>query len=577
MTYGTLWLHENTWHLDAQPHVAMKAKRVFGRLSFGAKGVLTIQSSPEICRDLEWFIDRYPLAVDTRSAEHLASHAAVHRDTIKRLEDILGPEYQPRTIGLTKPPRSYQAREAEILQQVGGLLVGDDVGLGKTVTAIAAAVLDGKGLPALVVCQPHLVTQWREKFEEFAPELSTHILRKSAVYDLPIVKGSPLFGGPSGPRTPDVIISSYGKTSGGWAQVLARYCNLVVFDEVQELRHMDTQRYQAAAELCHGIRFRLGLSATPIYNYGGEIFSIVNLLRPGVLGTQAEFWTEWCSSKGDKAKLEDPNAFGTWARDNFIIIRHTRKEVGRELPPVTRIIQPVDSDSRELDTVKNAAAQLARLILAADPLERGVKWEAARDLSVMLRKFTGIAKAPAAADFVRMLLEQGESVMLCGWHRQVYEIWERKLLDFRPILYTGTESPAGKDAAKKAFIEKRSQLLILSLRSGAGLDGLQDVCTSIVFGELDWSPGVHEQCIGRIARDGQNHGVMAYFLVSDDGSDPTIVEMLGLKREQKEGIMNPNINFLERVDEGGDHVRRLAEAYLKQIGERVPAQQKASA
>jgi SNF2 family DNA or RNA helicase len=406
------------------------------------------------------------------------------------------------------------------------------------------------------------MTQWRDKFNEFAPDLSSHILRKGTPYELPRFFG----------RTPDVVISSYGRTTGGWAKILAEYCNLVVFDEVQELRHMDTDRYKAAWELCQGIAYRLGLSATPIYNYGGEIFSIINLLRPGVLGDYFEFTTEWCSNGGQKAKLEDPKAFGTWARDNFVIVRHTRKEVGRELPAVTRIVQPIDSDSEQLATIKNAAADLARLILTSDTLEKGVKWEASRDLSVMLRKFTGIGKAPYAAEFVRMLLEQGEKVVLCGWHRQVYDIWLERLAEFNPILYTGTETPAEKAAAKKKFVDGDAQVLILSLRSGAGLDGLQEACNTIVFGELDWSDGVHEQCIGRIARDGQVDPVMAYFLVSNDGSDPTVVEMLGLKREQKEGIMNPTRDFLERLDDGGDHVKRLAEAYLKQIGQRMPVE-----
>jgi hypothetical protein len=63
----------------------------------------------------------------------------------------------------------------------------------------------------------------------------------------------------------------------------------------------------------------------------------------------------------------------------------------------------------------------------------------------------------------------------------------------------------------------------MSLRAGSGLDGLQQVCKVGVFGELDWSPGIHDQCEGRYHRDGQTEPSVSYFLVSDVGSDPVDV------------------------------------------------------
>jgi len=116
---------------------------------------------------------------------------------------------------------------------------------------------------------------------------------------------------------------------------------------------------------------------------------------------------------------------------------------------------------------------------------------------------------------------------------------------------------------QKRFIEGDLDILIISLRSGAGLDGLQGSCSVVVFGELDWSPAVHEQAIGRIHRDGQENSVVAYFLMAEDGADPVIAETLGLKREQMEGIRDPSKgDILEKVDTSGDRVRRLAAAYL---------------
>jgi hypothetical protein len=249
------------------------------------------------------------------------------------------------------------------------------------------------------------------------------------------------------------------------------------------------------------------------------------------------------------------------------MIRHTREQVGRELPPIIRVPHRIGSDRAALDSVENSAAELARLILQQNETERGQKWLASEQLNSMLRQATGIAKAPYVADFVRILVESGERVVLCGWHREVYAIWNAKLADLQPIMYTGSETAAAKLKAKESFVNGESNILMLSLRSGAGLDGLQEVASSIVFGELDWSPGVHEQCIGRVARDGQKKSVVAYFLVADDGADPVIAEALGLKREQIEGIRNPDQDLIEKLDTSGDRTRRLAEFYLKRLAD----------
>jgi hypothetical protein len=156
-----------------------------------------------------------------------------------------------------------------------------------------------------------------------------------------------------------------------------------------------------------------------------------------------------------------------------------------------------------------------------------------------MRQATGIAKAPYVAEFVRMLLESGEKVVLFGWHREVYNIWLERLACFRPVLYTGTESAKQKDTAKDAFISGDSQLLIVSLRSGAGLDGLQSVCSTIVKGELDYSPGVHDQCIGRLYRDGQENSVMVHFLISESGSDPEVSPRISTYNQQVTIVLVP--------------------------------------
>jgi SNF2 family DNA or RNA helicase len=114
----------------------------------------------------------------------------------------------------------------------------------------------------------------------------------------------------------------------------------------------------------------------------------------------------------------------------------------------------------------------------------------------------------------------------------------------------------------------QSRVLIMSLRSGAGLDGLQDWCSAAVFGELDWSPEVHRQCVGRLARDGQESTVVAYYMVSDDGTDPLMAEVLGIKKQQAEPIRDPDAPLFSAPATATDRARALASSVLERVRKR---------
>jgi hypothetical protein len=355
----------------------------------------------------------------------------------------------------------------------------------------------------------------------------------------------------------------------------------VVFDECQELRHSGTQKYEAAEQIAHGVDYRLGLSATPIYNYGGEIWNVCNIITPDVLGNWEEFSRHWCDYKGNKYVLADPPAFGVYARETGVMLRRTRKEVSRELPGIIRVPQWIQSDPEAFAKLKGQAIELAKLILRQVQDFKGQKMKAAGEFDMKMRQATGISKAPFVADFVRFLVEEnGTPVVLYGWHRDVYEIWLEKLrgsttypynvANLNPVMYTGSESPAQKEWAKQEFLSGRSKVMLISLRAGAGMDGLQEVCKVCVFGELDWSPGVHEQCEGRLHRDGQDEPVTSYYLLADQGSDPVVSDVLGVKKQQIEGIRDPNQDFVQKLQIDPNHISRLAKEYLEKHGIPIP-------
>lgn len=547
-TYGRIRYVEGNWRIDAEPHVALRLKRVFGKLAKHGSSGMILSDTPENARDLEWFLSRYPMEVE--DLDLLQGRAKQHRESVVRCEELLGGRDNPRVFDLAKPARDYQSRATEILLTRRRLIVGDELGLGKSLIAIAA-MTQPEARPALVVTLASLPRQWEKYCREFAPGLNTHIIKTTTPYKLP-----QFFG-----HGPDVLICSYHKLA-CWVEFLRQYVRFVVFDECQELRRPEAQKYQAARQIAGNGKYCVGLSATPIFNYGGEFHSVAEVISPGQLGTREEFVREWCIEHGVKPRLKNPRAFGTYLRDNFVMIRRTRKDVGRELPDVIRIAHTVDSDARKLHEIKGTAGELAQIILRRVQTTKERRWTAAGEFDMLMRQATGIAKAPYVADFVRILCESGEQIILCGWHREVYSIWAEKLRDLNPAWYTGSETSGQKEAHKEDFVTGRSQVLFMSLRAGQGVDGFQDVCSTIVFGELDWSPGVHEQCIGRIHRDGQGDAVKAYYLVTDDGADPVISDVLGIKREQVEGIRNPDRPLLERLDRGGDNIVRLAKSYL---------------
>ncbi len=551
-TYGSIELIEKDltqfWKVTAEPHVMIKLKALITRFDKSSIGVVKIRNSPEVCRDLEWFCQRYPLVV--KDLADMQCGADEYRETMENLEQIQRPDYKARKFSMALPPRQYQVVAAEICLKKGSLLLADSLGLGKSVSALAT-LSEKATLPALIVCESHLPKQWADYCEKFLPKAKVHTINKVKRYDLP---------------SADIYIITYHKLA-SWAEILRGMIRSVIFDEVQALRHNESMKYGAAFGIREKASFCMGLSATPIYNYGGEIFNIMEMISPGNLGTRDEFEREWCRGYGKNILLKDPDAFGAYMREQFLMLRRTRKDVGRELPALQTIVEEIEFNQYILDDLEATATELAHRILKVDSSFHD-KGEAAREFDLKLRQATGIAKAPFVAAFVKMLVEDGEKVVLTGWHRAVYDVWDDHLRDLGIVYYTGEETggPKGQKAKSvEAFVKGDAKILAMSLRSGAGLDGLQEVCSTIVHGEMDWSPGVHQQCTGRLHRDGQKNSVMEYYLTSSGGSDPIIAEIIGLKRAQVGGILevggSSGLTKLQSTETA--RVKRMAEMYLK--------------
>lgn len=551
MTFGKLSLGEgrSKWVIEAlAPHVAIKFKRLFPKVSASAhKCVLT--ASAETCDELRWFLDRYPLEVTPKHWAELNRRADEHVTRQQRVLALLSGD-APASPALTmaEPARAYQEVIAELAQTTGRVLCGDELGLGKTVSAIALLAREGR-LPAVVIGPTHLPNQWRAALERFLPQVSVHVAATA----------SPDRERKRANLKADVLVIPYSRIH-GWVDFVRPAT--VVFDEIHELRHSGTIRYSAAMAISMKAPVRIGLSATPIFNYGGEFFNVIQILAPDELGTWDEFRIEWCggATREGKEAIKDPIAFGSYLRQLGLFVRRTRREVGRQLPPIVRTVIDVEA-SDPTETERDTLAELAQRVLSG---QRKVSFTAAGELNAFARKVTGLAKARTVAALVEELLEtSGEPIVLFGWHHEVYDVWTRALARFNPVLYTGHQDGKAKDAAIAKFIAGESKVLIMSLRAGQGVDGLQGHCHRVVHGELDWSPHVHDQCTGRIHRDGQTEPTMVYYCVCDVGADPIMLDVLDVKRGQSDPVVDPGGERVLATTADPEHVKRLAEDILR--------------
>ncbi|WP_196223203.1 DEAD/DEAH box helicase [Roseibium sp. RKSG952] len=549
-TYGDLTFDQesNSWIVtEFPPHVSMRIKDIFRRVSKFETSVFKFPNNPLHCFELDWFMDRFPFRMSATDERRLKKGCRDYLKEAREIEEIFLPDYAPKEIqGLREGCElwKHQSQFVQVFERVKKMLLGDDVGLGKTNSSIGAMLLPGT-LPAAVVLQAHLPDQWVERIEEFS-HLRVHVIKTRKAYKLPEA---------------DVYIFSYSKIL-GWTDLFAtEFFKMAVYDEPQELRAgTSTEKGMAARILSDNVEYILGLTATPIMNYGIEMHHVIEFIVPGLLGTKDEFVREWCH--GNEKLVSDPDALGAYLIDANAMLRRTDEDIGRDRPLPNVMKHHVPYDSNAAKSSDQLAVMLAQQGTSGSFVERG---RALRRLDALVRQKTGMAKAVGVANYVRILLDANLPLLLAGWHREVYDVWLDELRNYNPVMYTGTEGRAAKRRSKEAFLAGDSNCMIISLRSGAGLDGLQYRSQDIVFGELDWSPMIHKQLAGRLDRYGQEDVVNSHFLIADGGSDPLIVEALGIKSSQSHGIMNPD-KPLPLKTSNFERMQMLAKTVLERRG-----------
>ncbi len=548
-TYGTLSYNRRSkcWTIKGEPCVTELAKRLFPGCDGRGRGVARFTAHRRIIGDLNWLMLRYPLEIRESDRKRWEESLDEAREYAFRREQALS---APET---AQPPEGSFSGTLLPFQQEGlgfmltsrRCLLADEMGLGKTVQALSFLATTA-AYPAILVVPPHLIRNWQREIERFLnPDgrLRVHVIKGLTSQPLPEA---------------DIYLIHY-LLLRGWKDVLPEAgFKTAIFDEIQELRRNGTGKYSAASLLSESCENVIGLSGTPIYNQGGEIWNVVNILDFHFLGDWESFSREWCYGY-NRAMVAKPELLGEHLRREGLMLRRLKSDVLGELAPKRRLVQEIDWDDqvyREL--MKPVADQLKILRATDDPSKRAIIEDA---ICQQQRQATGVAKAPFVAAFVRALLDGGEKVLLMAHHHAVMDIYRKELKTYHPGFITGRETDAQKDAASAAFMGGKTDLLCISLRSASGLNLQRATC--VVFGELDWSPAVHSQAEDRAHRIGQKDSLLCYYLVSPRGSDRDMQDALGLKVSQFVSLMGDaqpdgDEAFL-RQSEARDRIRRLVE------------------
>jgi SNF2-related domain len=308
---GSVWLDKaaKCWRIKCELHVMRLLKRVFERIPKETPdGVAPLADTPENCKTLAWFLLGQPMTISDDDADYLRVRAEGETRRLRSVAKVLAGKYEPTTFRIAVPPYSYQYLPAELCLASGGLLCGDEVGVGKSLEG-ALLISDPRARPSLLVVPPNLIPQWLEKLQEYLPGIRVHVLKTGTPYALP----SPF---------PDVLVCSISKLA-GWSSALAKRVKSVVYDEVHSFCHEwappkepgapreRIKKYEAALYLRDHVDYVMGLTGTPIKNYGGEVRVVMNIIQKDALGTPKEFGLEWANGcQTEKAVVTDPKRSG---------------------------------------------------------------------------------------------------------------------------------------------------------------------------------------------------------------------------------------------------------------------------
>ncbi len=494
------------------------------------------------------------LIVEENLGQDISAKAdAKWRNLTRRLNDLSGiPESPPAA--LQAQLRDYQLEGYRWLSKLsywglGGCLA-DDMGLGKTVQALAVLIDRAEQGPTLVVAPTSVGTNWLRETERFAPTLRPYLYRDHDRDGLIAAA-----------QTGDLVITSYALLQRDADRFASRRWGTLVLDESQYIKNFNTKTSQAVRRI--DADWSLAISGTPLENHLGELWSLMRIICPGLLGSWQHFRTRFADSIERNHDADRLDALGRVVRP--FILRRTKDQVLRELPPRTEVIRTVELSAAERK--RYDAARLAALSdLTNNQAPQNEQQKRIRVLS-WLTRLRQLAchvrlcderwqKSSSKLDTLLEIIEelrtnQHRALVFSQFTQHLALV--REALDKAGVNYQyldGSTPATRRQKAIDAFQQGDGELFLISLKAGG--TGLNLTAADYVL-HLDpwWNPATEDQATDRAHRIGQDKKVTVYRLVTTNTIEEQILALHASKRELMSGVLK-----------GTDHAGKISTSEL---------------
>jgi SNF2 family DNA or RNA helicase len=414
----------------------------------------------------------------------------------------------------------------------------------------------------LVVTPAGLVEQWRDELERKFSLPTSIVTARSGIPDCR--GGGPVLLVSLATARREPLKSEL--TGGGW--------DLVVADEAHRLRSTNS----ASGKLIRALtaRFLLLLTATPVENRLQDLYEMISLVAPGLLGTPAQFRTRFAAA-GDATSPRNLDELRVMTRQ--VMVRHRRSEVALRLPQrlAETVLVPPDNDERALYTevvervrvhardATPARAMALRSVsrlagstpAAAAPTLAKLGWT---DLAARAEAITEPAKVRLLVRKLGEYTAKGEKVLVFTAFRKTLDTVAAavRAAGIDATVYDGGLSRAEKERVIGAF---RGDVPVLLSTESAGEGRNLQFCHVMINLDLPWNPMQIEQRLGRLHRVGQTHDVLLTNLVSKGSIEERILHVLETKINMFELVVGELDMILGRIDDDFDFERAVFDAF----------------
>ena len=416
-----------------------------------------------------------------------------------------------------------------------GACLADDMGIGKTVQALAAILLRASHGPTLVVAPLSVTSNWQEEAGRFAPTLNVQVFgsgdRQQHIENL---------------KPFDLLIVSYGLLPLETELLSGVRWQTVVLDEAQAIKNMQTKRSKAAMDL--QAEFRIITTGTPVENHLSELWTLFQFLNPGLLGSFKKFNENFAIPIERDQDNEARNRLRKLIRP--FILRRLKSDVLQELPPKTEITLEVEMSKDELLLYEAQRLKALENIDAHD--EEGAGQQHLRILGEIMKlrrlccnpslvlpdcKIAG-SKLKVFGDTLGELLDNNHKALVFSQFVGHLEII-RNYLDTEQISYQyldGSTSIKNRKQRIADFQNGLGDVFLISLKAGgAGLN--LTAADYVIHMDPWWNPAVEDQASDRAHRIGQERPVTVYRLVVKNSIEEQIVDLHKQKRDLADSLL----------------------------------------